>query len=60
MIYDIKPTPPIIFGYGASEQTLVKVKEFVCKKLLVVHGKVIKRTGIADKIIGSLEKKAWK
>ena len=56
MIYDIKPTPPILFGYGASEQTGVKVKELGCKKVLVVHGKVIKRTGIADKIIGSLER----
>ena len=56
MIYNIHPTPPILFGYGASEQVGAKLKEMGCKKVLVVHGSVIKRTGIADKILGLIQK----
>ncbi|MDW7739293.1 MAG: iron-containing alcohol dehydrogenase [Bacillota bacterium] len=56
MIYNINPTPPIMFGHGASEQVGVKVKELGCKKVLVVHGKVIKKSGIADRIISLINK----
>ena len=56
MVYNIHPTPPILFGYGASEQVGVKLKEMGCKKVLLVNGSVIKRTGIADKILGLINK----
>lgn len=54
MVFNISSPPPVLFGAGASEQTGVKVKELGCKKVLCVHGKVIKQTGIADKIIANL------
>lgn len=42
---------PVLFGVGTSKQTGEKLKEFGCKKVLVVYDKGIKASGIADKII---------
>ncbi|MBQ4040243.1 MAG: iron-containing alcohol dehydrogenase, partial [Oscillospiraceae bacterium] len=43
---------PILFGMGSSKQTGEKLKEFGCKKVLVVFDQGIKKVGVADKIIG--------
>lgn len=56
MVFSLNSTPEILFGSGASEQTGAKVKELGCKKVLVVHGKHIKKSGIADKVIDTLVK----
>ena len=42
---------PILFGMGTSKQTGEKLKEFGCKKVLVVFDQGIKKVGVADKII---------
>ena len=45
---------PALMGCGASFRTGIKVRELGCKKVLVVHGKGMKKSGIADHIIGNL------
>ncbi|NLA86854.1 MAG: iron-containing alcohol dehydrogenase, partial [Clostridiales bacterium] len=42
---------PILFGTGTSLSVGEKLKEFGCKKVLVVYDKGIKSSGLADKII---------
>ncbi len=42
---------PILFGCGSAQAAGQKLKEFGCKKVLVVYDKGIKAAGIADKII---------
>ncbi len=58
MIYDIKPTPPVMFGYDSTEQTGEKVKEMGCSKVMVVFDEAMKKLGYADKIIGLIKKEA--
>ncbi|NLO97314.1 MAG: iron-containing alcohol dehydrogenase [Peptococcaceae bacterium] len=43
---------PILFGCGTSKLTGEKLKEFGCKKVLVVYDKGVKAAGIVDKILG--------
>ncbi|NLM20406.1 MAG: iron-containing alcohol dehydrogenase [Peptococcaceae bacterium] len=47
---------PILFGCGVSKLTGEKLKEFGCKKVLVVHDKGVKEAGIVDKILGYIHK----
>ena len=42
---------PLLFGIGTSAQTGEKLKQFGCKKVLVVYDQGIKKSGVADKII---------
>ncbi|NLM52357.1 MAG: iron-containing alcohol dehydrogenase [Firmicutes bacterium] len=56
MVFTLNSTPKIVFGSGASQQTGEKVKELGCKKVLVVHGQFIKKSGIADKVVDTLLK----
>ena len=42
---------PLLFGTGASNSVGEKLKEFGCKKVLVVYDAGVKAAGLADKII---------
>lgn len=42
---------PLLFGIGTSKLVGDKLKEFGCKKVLVVYDMGIKNSGVADKII---------
>ncbi len=42
---------PLLFGTGTSKMLGDKLKEFGCKKVLVVYDMGIKNSGIADKIV---------
>ena len=42
---------PILFGRGTSNLVGERLKDFGCKKVLVVYDKGIKAAGVADKII---------
>jgi len=54
LVFSLNSPPAILFGSGASKQTGTKVKELGCEKVLVVHGKFIKKSGIADQVIDTL------
>jgi len=45
---------PLLFGTGASKSTGEKLQELGCKKVLVVYDAGIKATGLADRIINSI------
>ena len=47
---------PVLFGTGSSELIGEKLKEMGCKKVMVVYDPGIKAAGIADKIVGYIEK----
>ncbi|SHI12756.1 1,3-propanediol dehydrogenase [Sporobacter termitidis DSM 10068] len=47
-------TNPILFGCGVSGLIGEKLKEFGCKKVLVVYDKGVKAAGIADRILGHI------
>lgn len=55
MITSFNVFVPLIMGSGSSLRTGIKVRELGCKKVLVVHGKGMKASGIADTIIDNLE-----
>lgn len=55
MITSFNVFVPAIMGSGSSLRTGIKVRELGCKKVLVVHGKGMKASGIADRIIENLE-----
>ncbi|HHT47473.1 MAG TPA: iron-containing alcohol dehydrogenase [Firmicutes bacterium] len=46
---------PIFFGRGTSKLTGGKLKEFGCKKVLVIFDKGIKAAGIVDKILDNIK-----
>ena len=46
---------PILFGCGTSKLTGEKLKEFGCKKVLVVYDKGVKAAGIVDLILGHIK-----
>jgi alcohol dehydrogenase class IV len=54
LVFTLNSPPAILFGSGAAKQTGAKVKELGCKKVLVVHGKFIKKSGIADQVVDTL------
>jgi alcohol dehydrogenase len=54
MIFGINSPPQVLFGSGSSEQTGDKLRELGCKKVLCVHGKYIKKSGIADRVINTI------
>ena len=54
MITSFNVFVPLIMGSGSSLRTGIKVRELGCKKVLVVHGKGMKASGIADTIIENL------
>lgn len=54
MITSFNVFVPSIMGSGASYRTGIKVRDLGCKKVLVVHGKGMKASGIADRIIDNL------
>ena len=56
MITSFNVFVPAIMGSGASLRTGIKVRELGCKKVLVVHGKGMKASGIADTIIENIQK----
>ncbi|MBR4231821.1 MAG: iron-containing alcohol dehydrogenase, partial [Oscillospiraceae bacterium] len=41
---------PILFGIGSSKETGKKLKEFGCKKVILVYDMGIKKVGVVDKI----------
>ncbi|MDR3278210.1 MAG: iron-containing alcohol dehydrogenase [Oscillospiraceae bacterium] len=45
---------PILFGRGISSQTGEKLREYGCKKALVIYDAGVKNAGITDKIINSI------
>lgn len=45
---------PALMGSGSSYRTGLKVRELGCSKVLVVHGTGMKKSGIADHILGNL------
>ena len=55
MITSFNVFVPAIMGSGSSFRTGMKVRELGCKKVLVVHGKGMKASGIADTIIENLQ-----
>lgn len=55
MITSFNVFVPAIMGSGSSFRTGMKVRELGCKKVLVVHGKGMKASGIADTIIDNLQ-----
>jgi len=52
MITSFQEFVPLIMGNGASLRTGIKVKEMGCRKVLLVHGQGMKKSGIADNILG--------
>jgi len=46
---------PVLFGAGAAGQTGEKLKQFGCKKALVISDKGVKASGVVDKVIASIE-----
>jgi alcohol dehydrogenase len=46
---------PILFGVGTSKEVGKRVRDFGCKKVLLVFDKGVEAAGIADKIVGYLE-----
>lgn len=46
---------PVIMGSGASLRTGLKIRELGCRKVLVTHGKTIKKIGIADNIVKNIQ-----
>jgi len=54
MVYSITRTSPVLFGVGAIEQIGSKAKELGCQKVLFVTDEGIKKAGIADGVINSL------
>ena len=56
MITSFNVFVPAIMGSGSSFRTGMKVRELGCKKVLVVHGKGMKASGIADTIIDNLHR----
>ncbi len=55
MISRISSPPPAVFGIGASEQLGEELKALGLKKVLVVHGRVVKKTGIIDRLTGYIK-----
>ena len=55
MITSFNVFVPAIMGSGASLRTGIKVRDLGCKKVLVVHGKGMKASGIADTIIENIQ-----
>lgn len=55
MITSFNVFVPLIMGSGSSYRTGIKVRELGCRKVLVVHGKGMKASGIADRIIDNLK-----
>lgn len=55
MITSFNVFVPLIMGSGSSYRTGIKVREMGCNKVLVVHGKGMKASGIADRIIENLQ-----
>lgn len=55
MNFGISTKARVIFSCGASGSTGEEVKKSGCKKVLLIHGQGIKRSGIADKVLGSLK-----
>lgn len=55
MITSFNVFVPLIMGSGSSLRTGIKVRELGCRKVLVVHGKGMKASGIADTIIENLQ-----
>lgn len=55
MITSFNVFVPLIMGSGASYRTGIKVRELGCSKVLVVHGKGMKASGLADRIIENLQ-----
>lgn len=55
MITSFNVFVPSIMGSGSSYRTGIKMREMGCKKALVVHGKGMKASGIADRIIENLQ-----
>lgn len=54
MITSFNVFVPALMGNGASYRTGIKVRGLGCKKVLVVHGKGMKASGIADRIIDNI------
>lgn len=42
---------PILFGIGAAKATGQKLREFGCKKVLVVYDQGIQKAGVADRVL---------
>lgn len=55
MITSFNVFVPSIMGSGAVYRTGIKVRDLGCKKVLVVHGKGMKASGIADTVIDNLK-----
>lgn len=55
MITSFNVFVPLVMGSGSSYRTGIKVRDLGCKKVMVVHGKGMKASGIADRIINNLE-----
>lgn len=55
MITSFNVFVPVVMGSGSSYRTGIKVRELGCKKVLVVHGKGMKASGIADRIIENIQ-----
>lgn len=55
MITSFNVFVPVIMGSGAAFRTGIKVRDLGCKKVLVVHGKGMKASGIADTIIENIQ-----
>jgi len=53
--YQIQHMTPVLFGEGAAKQTGAKLKEFGCTKVIFIYDQGIKKTGIAEPIIASVE-----
>lgn len=55
MITSYEQFVPIVMGCGSMLRTGLKVRELGCKKVLVTHGKNLKKTGYVDILVENLE-----